>query len=82
MLFLKVCYIQFEIIIKYLFNLPKRVDWFIFFQRKKLQTSFDSDKRRQLAMAIFTLDTDYSSETSYALDNSRQTDNNLKKERL
>ena len=33
-------------------------------------------------MAIFTLDTDYSSETSYALDNSRQTDNNLKKERL
>ena len=53
-----------------------------FFQRKKLQISFDSDKRRQLPMAVFTLETDYPSETGYALDNSRQTDNNLKKERL
>lgn len=33
-------------------------------------------------MVVFTLDTDYPSETGYALDNSRQTDNNLKKERL
>ena len=33
-------------------------------------------------MAVFTLETDYPSETGYPLDNLRQTDNNLKMERL
>ena len=33
-------------------------------------------------MAVFTLVTDYPSETGYPLDNSRQTDNNLKMKRF
>ena len=33
-------------------------------------------------MAVFTLVTDYPSETGYLLDNSRQTDNNLKMKRF